>query len=198
MESITNYNYVNKILEFWFEKKIDYIKWFKSNNKYDKYITEEFFDILKDAEAGYLLDWLSEPNSYLAMIILLDQFSRHIYIYTKDAYKNDKSALLFTEMALDIHIDKLTAIEKCFVLMPYQHSENINNQQFGIRILENLIKNEDNLEEKNILKRSLYHHEAHLKVIKKFDRFPKRNIYLDRESTEEEIDYMDETYDRDY
>ena len=62
MEYITNYNYVNKILEFWFEKKIDYIKWFKSNNKYDKYITEEFFDILKDAEAGYLLDWLSEYN----------------------------------------------------------------------------------------------------------------------------------------
>ena len=184
---------VDNILNFWFEKKNDYNKWFFSNNKYDKYITNNFFDILKDAEAGYLHHWLCNHRSYLAMIILLDQFSRHIYRNSKDAYKNDKLALLFTEMGLDLHIDKLNAIEQTFTLMPYQHSENIEDQKLGIKILENLIQKQKNLEEKNILKRTLHHQKKHCKVIKMFGRFPKRNIFLKRESTEDEIDYIDET-----
>lgn len=198
MIDIKDNDKVEKIINFWFEKDLDYKKWFSSKNTYDNIIKTNFLNILKEAESGYLHEWLCHPKSYLAMIILLDQFSRHIYRHTADAYKNDKLVLLFTEMGLDLHLDKFNAIEKTFVLMPYQHSENIEDQLLGIKILENLIANENNLEEKNILKRALYHNNGHLKILKKFNRFPKRNIYLNRESTEEEIDYIDETSDLPY
>lgn len=188
----------NKILDFWFENNIDFNKWFMSKNQYDEYIKRNFKKILNEAEKGDYLDWLSNHKSYLAMIILLDQFSRHIYRGTYKAYQNDEKALLFTEMGLDIHLNKFSAVEKMFVLMPYQHSENLDDQNFGVKILTNLISNEKNIFEKNILKKALYHQKRHLKVIEKFGRFPKRNIYLGRESTEEEIDYMDENQKYDY
>ena len=189
---ITNIEYVDKILNFWFEKSNDYNKWFESKGKYDNYIKKEFSNILEEAEQGNLLDWLKYHHSYLAMIILLDQFSRHIYRGTYKAYINDKNALLFTEMGLDLHLDKLTAIEKSFAIMPYQHSENIIDQEFGVKLLTNLVENERNLKEKNILKKTLYHQKKHRDVILKFGRFPKRNIIIGRESSEDEIDYIDE------
>ena len=108
-----------------------------SKTKYDKYIKDNFYELLKAGEEGYLLDWLSNHKSYLAMIILLDQFSRHIYRGTRKAYHNDEKVLLFTEMGLDIHLHKFSAIEKMFVLMPYQHSEKLKDQKFGLQILKN-------------------------------------------------------------
>ena len=193
-----NYESYNEILDFWFKDGIDFKKWFMSKTKYDKIIKDKFFELLKLAEDGCYLEWLSYHKSYLAMIILLDQFSRHIYRGTKDAYKNDKKARLFAEMALDMHLNNFTAAEKMFVLMPYQHSENLEDQKFGKKMLENLIKNEKNINEKNILNKALYHQKRHLEVIKKFGRFPKRNEFLGRESTEEEVDYMDENEKYDY
>ena len=44
----------------------------------------------------------------------------------------------------------------------------------------------------------MYHQKKHMEVIEKFGRFPKRNIYLNRESTEEEIDYIDESTEEHY
>ena len=141
---------------------------------------------------------LNSYKSYLAMIILMDQFSRHIYRGTGKAYENDTKILLFTEMGLDLYLDQASAIEKTFILMPYQHSENINDQKLGVNILENLVKNETNLCEKNILKKTLFHQKKHYDVIKNFGRFPKRNLILERESTEDEIDYIDEYTKYDY
>ena len=56
----------------------------------------------------------------------MDQFSRHIYRNNRKAYKNDPKVLLFMEMALDRYLNQFSAIEKMFVLMPYQHCENRN------------------------------------------------------------------------
>ena len=191
--NITNKESVKEILNFWFDKNPDYNKWFNCT-KYDNYITKNFKKILKEAEQGNLLDWLNDSKSYIAMILLLDQMSRRIYRGSGKAYMNDKKALLFTEMGLDIHLYKLNVFEKIFTLMPYQHSEDIEDHKFGIQLLENLINNEPNLYNKNILKRSLFHTKKRFKVIEYFGRFPKRNISLERESTEEEIDYIDEHY----
>ena len=187
-----------KILSFWFEKPLDFNKWFHSKTKYDSYIVENFKDLLKEAEDGNLLHWLGNKNSYLAYIILMDQFSRHIYRGTAAAYKNDGKVLLFTEMGFHLYEEKLTAVEKMFVLMPYQHSENLKIQKLGVKILNNLVKNEKNVSEKNILKKALFHQKEHCKVIEKFGRFPKRNEFIGRVSSEEEIDYIDENDEFDY
>ena len=75
--------------------------------------------------------------------------------------------------------------------MPYQHSENIEDQKKGVETLTEIISKEEDMSQKNILKTALHHQKGHLNVIKKFGRFPKRNYVLGRLSTEDEIDYMD-------
>jgi len=189
---------LNKILMFWFGKPNNFEKWFTNGKKHDKSIKSQFKNILKSAEKGNLLHWLGNDRSYLAMIILLDQFSRYIYRDTKYAFKNDKKARLFMEMGLDLHLDKFNAEEKMFVLMPYQHSENLEDQKFGYRMLRNLIKKEKDQKEKNILKKSLYHQKNRLKIISSFKRFPSRNYILGREPSESEIDFLDEHDNYDY
>ena len=195
-----NYSlYIKKILDYWFsDKKINFNKWFKKGHQYDDEIKENFSGILKEAEKGNLLEWLGTKQGYIAHIILMDQFSRHIYRGTPAAYKNDYKTMLFMEMALDRYIDDLSAVEKMFVLMPYQHMENLEYQQKGIEILTNLVKKEKDPKEKNILKTALFHQKGHYKTLKIFGRFPKRNYILGRLSTEEEIDYMDSSEDVPY
>ena len=188
----TDIFYINEIIDYWFGEKgtLHFQKWFHSAGKYDEEIRKKFGKILKEAEKGNLLHWLQSKEGYLAHIVLMDQFSRHIYRDTAEAYKNDKKALLFMEMALSQYLDEFNSIEQMFVLMPYQHCEDIECQRLGLKILNNLV---DNYKGKDIsvLKTALYHQKGHLKVIEKFKRFPKRNELLKRLSTMEEIDYMD-------
>ena len=184
--------FIRKILDYFFSDT-NFKKWFIDSEKYDEEIKHKFYKILKEAEKGNLLHWITTKEGYLAYIMLLDQCSRHIYRHTKKAYKNDDSALLAMEMALDNHLHKYTAVEKMFILMPYQHCENLECQELGVSILTNLVNNENNPTEKNILKIALHHQKGHYKVIKNFDRFPKRNEILNRISTVEEIDYIDST-----
>ena len=100
-------------------------------------------------------------------------------------------------MGLD-YLDEMKSNEKIFVLLPFQHSENLKDQKLGVKILKNLIKNEHDEKEKNILRKLLFHQKKHLEVIQKFGRFPKRNNILGRENTEEEVDYIDENQKYDY
>ena len=183
-------SYSEQILDYWF-KYGNFKKWFSSGQLYDKEITEKFSFILKEAEKGNLLHWLKDSRSFLAHIILLDQFSRHIYRGKPDAYKNDNKILKFMEMGIDLYIDSYNATEKMFALMPYQHSENIEDQKKGISILQECIKKETVMSEKNTLKTALFHQKGHLKALQQFGRFPKRNYVLGRLSSEKEIDYMD-------
>ena len=70
---------INSILDFWFNKKPNFELWFENGKKYDENIKKKFYKYLIEAEKGNLLHWLSYHKSYLAYIILMDQFSRHIY-----------------------------------------------------------------------------------------------------------------------
>ena len=84
------------ILDYWFSKGLytaDYDKWFMKSQDYDEEIREKFGDLLKEAERGKGFGWLVSKESYIAYIILMDQFSRHIYRGSGDAFKNDNSLL---------------------------------------------------------------------------------------------------------
>lgn len=180
-----------KILNYWFSSKHDNMKrWFHSGNKYDKEIKTKFHSILKKGENGKLEHWACSKNGYLAYIILMDQFTRHIYRGTSKAYKYDNKTVKFMEQYLDKYLDSYNSNEKMFILMPYQHSENIKNQIKGCQILNLLIEKENNIHEKKILQHALKHQIGHYEVIKKFGRFPKRNIFLNRESTTNEKNYI--------
>jgi uncharacterized protein (DUF924 family) len=96
---------------------------------YDEEIKEKFGDLLKEAEHGKGFGWLVSKDSYVAHIILMDQFSRHIYRGKGDAFKNDKGCLIFVELGWELYKEELKGYEFMFAFMPYMHTENILYQK---------------------------------------------------------------------
>ena len=199
------------ILDYWFPSggKGDYDKWFMKSKDYDAEIKEKFGSLLKLAEEGKGMGWLVSKESFVAYIILLDQFSRHIYRGSKDSYKNDFASLLFVKQGFQIYGPELEGYEFMFAFMPYMHTENLELQLEGKAIFDRYYKatqdivydHNSNLtnEEQEKLKQEWKmfqemkpHAEGHLECIQTFGRFPKRNKVLGRESTEEEKEYMEQ------
>ena len=207
------------ILDYWLPKNglADCNKWFLKSRNYDEEIKNKFGSLLKEAEKGKGYGWLVSKDSFIAYIILMDQFSRHIYRDKPDAYKNDKGTIIFTEMGFDIYKDDLVGYEFMFAFMPYMHTENINLQKKGLDYFLNHIKlysydnnpstrrklnNPPNVFLTDEIKLSQYdkeymmllsmdkHVRGHLETINKFGRFPKRNNILNRISTKKELEYL--------
>ena len=104
------------------------------SSEYDDEIKEKFGDLLKEAEKGNGFGWLTSKDSFVAYIILTDQFSRHIYRGSGDAFKNDISTMIFTKLGFDLYRHQLVGYEFMFAFMPYMHSESIKYQKKGKKI----------------------------------------------------------------
>lgn len=123
-----------EILDYWFSKGLytaDFDKWFMKSEEYDEEITEKFGDLLKEAEHGKGFGWLVSKDSYVAYIILMDQFSRHIYRGKGEAFKNDDGCMIFVELGWEMYKEKLDGYEFMFAFMPFMHTENILYQKKG-------------------------------------------------------------------
>jgi uncharacterized protein (DUF924 family) len=190
------------ILEYWIPKdgKPDYDKWFLKSTNYDNEIKEKFGDLLKEAEKGKGFGWLASKDSYVAYIILMDQFSRHIYRGTPKAYKNDHGTMIFTELGFDLYKDQLKGYEIMFSFMPYMHTESFNYQKKGFKIFNDIYHSTKykkldpnykiDLEYEKMIENMHLHVIGHYTVIRDFNRFPKRNKILGRISTPKEINYL--------
>ena len=209
-----------EILDYWFSKGLytpDYDKWFMKSQDYDVEIKEKFGDLLKEAEKGKGFGWLHNKDSFIAYIILMDQFSRHIYRGTGDAFKNDNGVMIFTELGFDIYKNELKGYEFMFAFMPYMHTENATLQQKGGNIFT--LHKGLYMERKEVGRRRLTspihvsymysldektnydkefemltsmepHVKGHKEVISIYRRFPKRNKALGRENTKNEETYL--------
>ena len=206
------------ILDYWFPSggKGDYDKWFMKSKDYDAEMKEKFGALLKLAEEGKGMGWLVSKESFVAYIILLDQFSRHIYRGTKDSFKNDNACLLFVKQGFQIYGPELEGYEFMFAFMPYMHTENITYQKKGFdyfhqhkelygtvlnceRLLTQSINpvysestsNQSEYDKEYMMLKSMETHvKGHYETIKLYGRFPKRNNALSRKSTQDEINYM--------
>ena len=188
-------NTPQKILQFWFEQTPDMDKWFMKSSTYDEFITKEFGDTLKTAEKGELMGWLVNKDSFVAYIILVDQFSRQIYRGKREAFQNDSNALVALNMCIDVYYNQLNKYEKMFILMPYMHSENLTYQRLGWkRVLAELNDHPEDTLWQNVHQHTV----GHMDTIEKFGRFPKRNAALSRETTEEEKKYIEDHPNRPY
>ena len=224
------------VLDYWFSKGLytaDYDKWFMKSQDYDEEIKEKFGDLLKEAEQGKGFHWLHTKDSYVAHIILLDQFSRHIYRGSGDSFKNDNGCMIFADIGWNMYSKQLKGYEFMFAFMPYMHTENMSYQGKGCSGWSCIFENYKNLygthplgrglsignttnperlltnpnkfnkdlfnipaeptnydKEYDMIKSMEPHVKGHFQTIQKFGRFPKRNEALGRESTPEEINYM--------
>lgn len=168
------------ILNFWFEKSSAKYH-FKRNDSFDKKIADNFKNDYFQAINNNLEDWQDNPESCLALIIILDQFSRNLYRESPLAFKYDYKARLIVNEAIDRgDLEKIEVIHKFFLILPLIHSENFSDHIFAHNLCKTFLKTHP--EYKNIKKQFDYH----TIPIKKFGRYPHRNKVLERVSTKEE------------
>jgi uncharacterized protein (DUF924 family) len=181
---------VQEILEFWFGKpdEPEYGKnrkvWFTKNPKFDQEVRSRFLSVYQQAAAGQLDDWKTSPLGCLALIILLDQFPRNMFRGQPQAFATDSQALAYAQHAVAQGFDKLLLpIQRLFVYMPFEHSENLEHQRQCVELFSAL---KDNPE----CASGVDYAHRHLKVIARFGRFPHRNEILGRETTAEEAEFL--------
>jgi tRNA(Ile)-lysidine synthetase-like protein len=126
------------ILTYWFQDYTIIPKfWFDKNSKTDDYIIDKFKILLTKAENHELNHWKVTSKGHLALIILLDQFSRHIYRDTNEQYKNDLIAYYYAiELFLEKKDDDLNTLELMIALMPFRHQEKLDPYEFAINYIK--------------------------------------------------------------
>ncbi len=188
-----------QILQFWFadsaadadKAKERYAFWFKATPEIDAAIRTQFVDLVSQAQAGGLESWETAPRSWLALILLLDQFPSNLYRGTAAAFASDLRAQHVAQRGFRLSLPStLNVIEQAFCLMPLQHAEQLSLQEEALRRGEELLTQaapewQEQLEEFQGSARK------HFAIIQRFGRFPHRNVILGRESTLEEQGFLD-------
>ncbi len=168
------------ITEFWAEAGAK--KWWQKDDAFDAEIRTRFADTLDAAQAGDLDHWQNTPDGTLALILVLDQFTRNLNRDSADAYANDNKALTVAKAAIQRGDDQRMRDDiMVFTYLPLMHSENIEDQR---RCLAHM--------EATGLEGNIKAAREHLDIIERFGRFPHRNAVLGRETTPEEQTFLDE------
>lgn len=165
-------------------------RWFEKDRAFDRALRERFEPDVHAALQGQRDDWASSPRSALALILLLDQLTRNIYRDTPKAFAGDERALGVSHDAVERGDDRaLSTLERIFLYMPYQHSEELDVQERGVELFERAAR-EAPASVRQMAEVSADFARQHRDIIARFGRFPHRNRILGRTSTEEEIEFL--------
>jgi uncharacterized protein (DUF924 family) len=164
--------------------------WFGGGPEVDREISERFAEVLKQARRGELDHWAEPPRGRLALIVVLDQFSRNVYRGSPLSYAQDPEALELAVGGIDAGMDReLSPMERIFFWMPLGHSEDLALQERVVRHQEEEAANAPpHLRE--MAEFGISQARAVRDVIARFGRHPHRNEILGRESTTEELKYL--------
>jgi uncharacterized protein (DUF924 family) len=189
----------DEVLQFWlgapardhesFMHKIR--RWFGVDKALDAEIRAQFGDDVQRARDGALDAWAQTPRGRLALIILLDQFTRNLYRGTPRVYENDARALALAEAGLDQHEDSgLGFEEKMFLYLPLGHSEDVTRQERHVALVT-AAANAAPPGLETAYQAATTHARGYLEQIRRFGRFPHRNAVLGRTCTQEEMAFLD-------
>ncbi len=188
-----------EVITFWFENAttdpdIALARgkfWYGSNPALDQQITDRFQSVHDKAAAGLLSTWENDPAGALALVIILDQFSRNIYRGTARAFAADSLAREIAVRAIDTGADKSQhLLYRIFLYHPLHHAENLRDQDLVVQLYREL-KTGAPPEWQNLVDGFLEFALEHREVVARFGRFPHRNKLLGRPGTAEEILYLE-------
>jgi uncharacterized protein (DUF924 family) len=167
------------VLHFWFVEVSPAQRW-KADPSFDQRIAERFGALHKKAVLAELYHWRRDAKGRLAEVIVLDQFSRNLYRSDPRAFAADPMALALAQEAVAHKADlELSAEERVFLYMPFMHSESPLIHETAERLFrENGIRNHYDFELK------------HKAIVDRFGRYPHRNAVLGRESTADEVEFL--------
>ena len=176
------------ILDFWFMQTSQKDK-FTHNKVFDKKIRDNFLEDYKKAVKNEYDYWHNNAVECLALIILLDQFSRNLFRNDPRAFAMDNKARLLANYAIDEgYCEKLTNDQLIFIFLPFMHSEELTDQLYCGKLIDAYLKNHRSYKE------SKKFSQLHYNIISKFGRFPYRNKVLGRKNTTKENKYLKSTH----
>jgi len=181
-----------QILEYWLgpEASRDAVdpevskKWYSKNPDVDRHIALIYGEEVEEAGGGELDAWQQTPRGRLALVILLDQFTRNIYRDGSAMFRYDDKALALAKEGVAREEDrKLHVTERSFLYMPFMHSEVLADQEQSVALFTRLAKETPGMDNRRWAV-------AHRDIISRFGRFPHRNALLGRVSTAEETEFL--------
>jgi len=187
-----------EVLGYWFGSLDEYDScpkdrsplWFMKSEKTDREIMSRFLKDLNQAAVGAYDSWKESPRGRLALIILMDQMSRNIYRGTPRAFATDPQALQLSLEAIESGEDQqLFLIERAFLYMPLEHSEDSKVQKLSVQKFSELVKSAPE-HVKPVYESFLDYAKQHRRIIDRFGRYPHRNEILGRKSTSEEVEFL--------
>jgi uncharacterized protein (DUF924 family) len=168
------------VLDFWFAPETRE-RWFKPTPEFDAEMRHRFGALYEAARDGKLAAWENRPEGALALLILLDQAPRNMFRDDARAFATDEAARAVARRAVAAGHDLASEPDRrVFFYLPFEHSEDIEDQHRSVALVKERADIGDYLE----------YAERHLAVIARFGRFPHRNALLGREPTPEERDYL--------
>jgi uncharacterized protein (DUF924 family) len=172
-----------EILDFWFAPEARPL-WFARDDGFDQKVREALSLPHRQAVAGELEDWRRTPAGCLALLLLFDQVPRNIFRGTAGAYATDPQALALAHHMIDhAHDLGFRADRRLFVYLPFEHAEDLEAQRLSVFLIRNRIGRPT----------LVAYAERHLRIIERFGRFPQRNTSLGRDSTPEELAFLQES-----
>jgi len=170
-----------EIARFWFDE-IDTSLWFKKNEAFDQQLRERFSTVHRAAVQGELYSWRRQPEGRLAEIIVLDQFSRNMFRDSAQAFACDNVALVLSQVAIDAGDDqRVDSSHRAFMYMPFMHSESPLIHEQAVTLFS-----------QPGMERNLEFELKHKAIIDRFGRYPHRNAVLGRDSTDEELEFLEQ------
>ena len=167
------------VVSFWREAGPQ--RWFKKDAGFDDEIRQRFLDLHEDAAAGRLDRWEQTAEGALALLILLDQFPRNMFRGEARAFATDSLARAIAAGALVRGFDAQAPDSMHgFFYLPFEHSENLADQERAVAFFT-AVGDADGLKWAQL----------HADIIRRFGRFPHRNVVLGRATTADEQAFLD-------
>ncbi|MEM9279937.1 MAG: DUF924 family protein [Pseudomonadota bacterium] len=170
----------NDVLDFWASLGND--GWWTRNEEVDQQIHDRFGKTHEEACKHNLNHWAETADGALALIIVLDQFSRNMFRGDAKSFAQDAKALEIAETAISKGLDKDCREDlRVFFYLPYEHAESIAEQEISVQLQHSIRNSEESM------KAALEHRE----IIQRFGRFPHRNPVMGRHTTPAEQAFLD-------
>ncbi len=168
----------SEVVAFWRDAGAE--QWFARNDAFDAEFRQRFETEHFAAARGEYEAWMDSAEGALALLILLDQFSRNCFRGSAHSYATDGLARHYARRAVEAGFDLETDRSlRLFFYLPFEHSETLADQDRSMELF-------GGIGDAELMKYAKLHRD----LIERFGRFPHRNAALGRESTREEIDYL--------
>ncbi|MDN5925056.1 MAG: DUF924 domain-containing protein [Xanthomonadales bacterium] len=197
MNTSSDASTIDEVVDFWLGQsaagapdKQQMARWFKADPALDSEIERRFGTTLMAARGGQRDHWTATPRGWLALLIVLDQFSRNIHRGTAQAFAADAQARAIALAGIERGDDQLVApLARLFCYLPLEHAEDLSLQHRSVALFTALHADADDAQ-RALLATTLDYAHQHAQVIERFGRFPHRNRILGRVDTPEELLYL--------